>query len=245
VPEDYYLALNKLILDSKFRINMSALYIGTGKKEKFLLDRINSKLESNKDIKVNILVDYMRGTRENRKQESTKSMLAELCNRNSNHKFLRCGLFHQPYKTRVLSNVTPSVVHEVLGVHHIKAHVFDNNVLITGANLSEDYFTNRQDRCYIIRESPHVANYFDDLLNTLTNNSFHVTNDLGLELQKYYPNPKIKVNEFKNVLSHQIKLFRYSNKTNVHTGQKLTADDYFFGNKDEARPLLANGTENG
>ena len=32
---------------------------------------------------------------------------------------------------------------EIFGVHHIKAHVFDNNVLITGANLSEDYFTDR------------------------------------------------------------------------------------------------------
>lgn len=32
---------------------------------------------------------------------------------------------------------------EIFGVHHMKLHVFDNNVLITGANLSQDYFTNR------------------------------------------------------------------------------------------------------
>lgn len=58
---------------------------------------------------------------------------------------------------------------EVLGVHHIKAYVFDNDVMITGANLSHDYFTNRQDRYMIIRQSPLLANYFDDLLNTVTN----------------------------------------------------------------------------
>ena len=50
-PEDYYLALHKLMLESQFRINMSALYIGTGKLERFLLDRLNSKILLNKHIK--------------------------------------------------------------------------------------------------------------------------------------------------------------------------------------------------
>ena len=36
-----------------------------------------------------------------------------------------------------------SGIREIFGVHHIKAHVFDDDVLITGANLSEDYFTDR------------------------------------------------------------------------------------------------------
>ena len=36
-----------------------------------------------------------------------------------------------------------SPLREIFGVHHIKAHVFDNNVLVTGANLSEDYFSDR------------------------------------------------------------------------------------------------------
>lgn len=45
-----------------------------------------------------------------------------------------------------ITRMIPGAVKEVFGVHHIKAHVFDNNILITGANLSEDYFTNRQDR---------------------------------------------------------------------------------------------------
>jgi len=36
-----------------------------------------------------------------------------------------------------------SPLREIFGVHHMKAHVFDNSVMITGANLSEDYFTDR------------------------------------------------------------------------------------------------------
>lgn len=32
---------------------------------------------------------------------------------------------------------------EIIGVHHMKLHVFDDNIMITGANLSDDYFTDR------------------------------------------------------------------------------------------------------
>lgn len=36
-------------------------------------------------------------------------------------------------------------------VSHVKACVSDNDVLLTGANLSDDYFTNRQDRYLLLR----------------------------------------------------------------------------------------------
>jgi phosphatidylserine/phosphatidylglycerophosphate/cardiolipin synthase-like enzyme len=40
-PVDYYLALHKLIEQSQQRISMSALYLGTGKLEEFLLEKID------------------------------------------------------------------------------------------------------------------------------------------------------------------------------------------------------------
>ena len=70
--------------------------------------------------------------------------------------------------------MSDSPLREIFGVHHIKAHVFDNNVLITGANLSEDYFTDRQDRCIIIEDCAPLANYLDDLINLLADHSFLV-----------------------------------------------------------------------
>lgn len=144
-PEDYYLALNKLILSSEFRINMSALYLGTSEKEQFLVERLANKAYQNKDIKINMLIDYNRGIRESNASTS-QAMLYELLSSNSQHKFMRFGLFKNPSQLRVLGRLVPTIAQEVLGVHHIKAHVFDNDVLITGANLSSDYFTNRQDR---------------------------------------------------------------------------------------------------
>ena len=40
-PLDYYLALNKLIQNSKKRISMSALYIGNGKLEQYLVEKLD------------------------------------------------------------------------------------------------------------------------------------------------------------------------------------------------------------
>lgn len=38
----------------------------------------------------------------------------------------------------------PPRVNEVIGVSHVKAYIFDDDVIISGANLSSDYFTVRQ-----------------------------------------------------------------------------------------------------
>lgn len=42
---------------------MSALYLGTGKLEKYLIQKLNSKLKTEQSLKVTLLFDYMRGTR--------------------------------------------------------------------------------------------------------------------------------------------------------------------------------------
>ena len=45
------------------------------------------------------------------------------------------------------------VLGEVLGVHHQKIYIFDDRVVLTGANLSKNYFLNRRDRVISI-DSP-------------------------------------------------------------------------------------------
>ena len=41
---DYYLALHRLANDAERRISMSALYIGTGKLEQYLVNKLEKKL---------------------------------------------------------------------------------------------------------------------------------------------------------------------------------------------------------
>jgi CDP-diacylglycerol--glycerol-3-phosphate 3-phosphatidyltransferase len=63
-----------------------------------------------------------------------------------------------------VTDLNESPLREVFGIHHMKFYIFDNDVIITGANLSEDYFTTRQDRYFIIKNAPELANYICDLL---------------------------------------------------------------------------------
>jgi len=77
-PLDYYLAMNKLIENSRKRICMSALYLGTGKLEQYLLEKVDRQLQANEHLRVNMLFDYMRGTRTNSQGQSTYTMLKDL-----------------------------------------------------------------------------------------------------------------------------------------------------------------------
>jgi CDP-diacylglycerol--glycerol-3-phosphate 3-phosphatidyltransferase len=57
------------------------------------------------------------------------------------------------------------VFSEIRGVLHSKLLIFDNFTIVTGANLSHNYFTTRQDRYYIIQDCEPFADYCEDYLN--------------------------------------------------------------------------------
>lgn len=46
------------------------------------------------------------------------------------------------FHTHGLFNYLTSELKEILGTYHVKLAIFDDNILITGANFSEEYFTN-------------------------------------------------------------------------------------------------------
>ena len=46
---------------------MSALYLGTGKLEQYLIEKLDQKMSTNQNMKLKILLDFMRGTRINSK----------------------------------------------------------------------------------------------------------------------------------------------------------------------------------
>ncbi|KAL7538300.1 hypothetical protein ACHAXR_008467 [Thalassiosira sp. AJA248-18] len=56
------------------------------------------------------------------------------------------GLFLFPVNDQRLCTILPSPLDEVAGVFHIKAYIVDDELILSGANLSEEYFSNRLDR---------------------------------------------------------------------------------------------------
>ena len=129
-PVDYYLALHKLTKQAQLRVAMSALYLGTGKLEQYLIERLDNKLQTNQTIKMNLLMDYMRGTRVSG-GESTLGMLKMLKEKHIMRN-LRIGFWHHPDTGFLKGKYFSGPMKEIFGVHHIKAHVFDHTVVITG-----------------------------------------------------------------------------------------------------------------
>ena len=75
-----------------------------------------------------------------------------------------------------------------MSVQHIKGAVFDDTVLLTGANFSDEYFVDRQDRYWIFNDTKALADYFEDLISALISNSYQMKVD-GSEFVK---NEKLK-----------------------------------------------------
>lgn len=94
----------------------------------------------------------------------------------------------------------------MLGVHHIKAYLFDDSLLISGANLSEQYFTNRQDRYTWINDDK-LTQFYDELIKTIGSLSHSLNTDGELILEDNVPDPSIDPDQFNKFTNDKIETF--------------------------------------
>ena len=129
------------------RVVMSALYWGVEDRERRLRDTVAASLASRSGLRVRILLDWCRGTR-SVGGESSASLLRPLHDSLPDTEGHRCRLtFYQTPQLRGwLQRLLPPKLNEVIGLQHCKVYIFDNSLIMSGANLSQDYFTNRQVR---------------------------------------------------------------------------------------------------
>lgn len=66
----------------------------------------------------------------------------------------------------------------------MKMAVFDDNVILTGANMSESYFTDREDRWMVFKECKELADYCDDLANSVIDFSYQMNDEGRLEVNE-------------------------------------------------------------
>ena len=76
--------------------------------------------------------------------------------------------FHEQSKSR------RHLLGEIQGVHHQKFAIFDDTVIVGGANLSQNYFLNRRDRYLKFKECPALADYLHDYLQVFYENSYQL-----------------------------------------------------------------------
>lgn len=156
-PSDFYSKLKEKILSANSRVFLASLYIG--KTETELIETIKQALRKNPDLHVYILSDALRGTRESPYGTCSASLLAPLITEFGNRRLQIC-MYHTPALHGLKKLLIPNRFNEGWGLQHMKLYGFDDEIILSGANLSNDYFTNRQDRYMLFKSAPLTEYYF-------------------------------------------------------------------------------------
>uniref|UniRef100_A0A0B7A5S7 CDP-diacylglycerol--glycerol-3-phosphate 3-phosphatidyltransferase n=1 Tax=Arion vulgaris TaxID=1028688 RepID=A0A0B7A5S7_9EUPU len=152
-------------------------------------------MNGNSDFEVNVLLDCTRGSRGTYNSRSMlRPLLAEFTS-------VRVSLFHTPDLRGFLKKIIPDRFNETIGLTHVKVYLFDDSFIISGANLSNDYFTNRQDRYLLFNNCCKLANFFSDFVKTIMSFSLRLAPDNSLHLA-----PDWKIHPYKgNKLQFKLK----------------------------------------
>uniref|UniRef100_A0A3P8YQN5 CDP-diacylglycerol--glycerol-3-phosphate 3-phosphatidyltransferase n=1 Tax=Esox lucius TaxID=8010 RepID=A0A3P8YQN5_ESOLU len=182
-PDQFYQSMKARIKTAKKRVVMASLYLGTGPLERDLVDCMQEALErsqeegDNPDLQVSVLLDYTRGSRG---ETNSRTMLLPLLQRYGRQ--VRVSLYHTPDLRGLLRLLVPQRFNETIGVQHIKVYLFDDDLIISGANLSDSYFTNRQDRYVLLENCGEVADFFSDLVGAVGDVSLQLKPDNSVDM---------------------------------------------------------------
>jgi hypothetical protein len=183
-PMSFYEELRTQIAGAKRHIALSALYLGTDELESKLLEDLDKALEREKDLRVTMIFDYNRAMRTFTKNTTNNDgdgdadadadgdtaakvpqyhILLPLLRKHGTDR-VTVQLYDMPSSSSPTNQilrrrVLPQQIREVLGVYHVKFALFDDVVIVTGANLSEEYFVSRQDRYLLVTQG--LATFFE------------------------------------------------------------------------------------
>jgi CDP-diacylglycerol---glycerol-3-phosphate 3-phosphatidyltransferase len=171
-PNDFHKTLCRLISSAKHRVYLASLYVGPAASPSSSCKELEllTALQATSAPKIKILLDKNRAKRlvpklhidrspNNRYDEQTVSS-AEACFQALQSKISRLdGASSDTSTTKqdsgvYLLSVLPTwqqlllrnPYNEVAGVFHLKCYIIDDDIIFTGANLSEEYFCDRIDR---------------------------------------------------------------------------------------------------
>ncbi|TAQ90399.1 hypothetical protein B7494_g1222 [Chlorociboria aeruginascens] len=146
--------------------------------EELKISTLQQALRSKPKLKLSILTDALRGTRES-PEPSCASLLAPLVTEFGKER-VEIRMYHTPNLTGLRKQYIPKRINEGWGLQHMKLYGVDDEIIISGANLSNDYFTNRQDR-YHVFSSKEITEYFSKIHNAVSKLSFLVNPELELQ----------------------------------------------------------------
>lgn len=177
-PREFYDVLLSGCRLAQRRVTLASLYLGTGPLERDLVSMLVRRcLETHaagRQLEVAMQFDLNRGLRRvpsepgappESQYASSAHLALEVLRGAPDPARVHTGLTLMPQQRGLLGRLLPPRLVEVLGVFHIKAYVFDSTVVLSGANLSTDYFSSRQDRYVLLEEVPGLAAYLHALVD--------------------------------------------------------------------------------
>ncbi|KAI8063248.1 hypothetical protein BC940DRAFT_307463 [Gongronella butleri] len=219
-PAHFYHELKERILNAKDRVFIAALYVGQSEKE--LIDTIHQALSKSRQLQVHIVIDALRGTRVT-KGGSSLSLLAPLVQSFPGQ--VRVSMYHTPDLTGLLKKAIPPRFNESIGLMHLKVYGFDDTVMLSGANLSTDYFTNRQDR-YMLFHDARVSDYYEELLDVVGSFSYQVTTRAQLVMGHGTVDPVKQSRQFKKQARERVLAFLQHQKDVQMQRRRAQNDDH-------------------
>ncbi|GHJ87207.1 hypothetical protein NliqN6_3609 [Naganishia liquefaciens] len=158
-PQTFHQKLLHMLRNAKKRITISTLYIGVEQQE--LIEAVREALINSPALRVTVICDLLRGTREPFPQPSTATLLLSLVSEFPDR--VEANFYRSPKLKGLMERLVPRRFDEGWGLWHCKWYGADDEVIFTGANLSDAYFNNRQDRYYHLRNAPIILSYLQSL----------------------------------------------------------------------------------
>eukprot|EP00898_Chlorokybus_atmophyticus_P006690 jgi/Chlat1/7021/Chrsp56S06702 len=211
-PAKFFAALMDGISSARSRIVLASLYVGTTAMEQNLVAHLAATAAARPNLNVTMLLDAQRAMRPAKDVFGTSVTAASLLAANllsppRKPPRARVALYRTPALRGLWKAILPPKYNEGMGVSHLKVYIFDDNVLVSGANLSSIYFTNRQDRYFLVRDAPELADRWADLIDTVAAHSYELQADGSVVLPAGTPDPESQ--EFQPSLASSVnKLIR-------------------------------------
>lgn len=155
---------------ARHRIVLTTLYVGNGPQERSLLDALAGALRARPALSVHVVLDAIRGVRgHNNSAVMLRPLVDEFGDR------FVVSMYHTPQLNGLLKAIAPQRYSEAIGVFHMKLFTFDDeSVILSGANMSEAYFTNRQDRYVQLSQCQSLVKYFRSVVDTIGKLSYRL-----------------------------------------------------------------------
>ncbi len=248
-PTEFYNQLLHGVQHAQQHILLCSLYLGVGEQEQKLVKAIHDSMEQRPDLKLTVMLDYLRGTRGTKRlttgatiaNNNNKQQIGDGSNESENEqqqeqppelildpsssstgillpllqKFgperVQIFLYHTPSIGPLLRKIIPERVDEIIGVQHMKCYMFDDrSMILSGANLSDWYFVDRQDRYVSIRDQSNICQFFRGLIvDTVASFSYRLCSSGDLVYPDRDSDPMYNSKQFVQKAQHTVRQFMH------------------------------------